>query len=208
MSKWRSDANGKRVLTRSGAMAVIALAAAGAPIVDELRSHVNQHVRRAAWLHQGSPIPESTEGKVSLFKDLLPNHFDRVSHRKGVEEAKAKRNAEEIAKAEEHNEKASILRAAEPEKFDVLAAWLPIVQREMRKLPAGSPQDEYNRLAALCAEVDGWLRERSPVHVPERFIPIAADDFGAWCEVVGCTLDGHAALFLSDHEVVAAIRAS
>lgn len=209
MSKWRTTSDGK-ILTRSGALGVLAaLVAAGLPIGDDLRKHGNYHVRRAAWVADEMPIPDAplVEGKgydssarIALFKDLMPNHFGRVAHRKGVDASKAKKNAAEIEAAEKHNAKAEVLRAADEEKFETLVAWLPIVQRDLRNMPAETPQSKYNELAALCAEVDGWIRERCPVYVPEVYQPIDATDFAAWKSVVGDSIYAH--LFVSDPGVI------
>lgn len=212
MSKWRNSSDGK-ILTRSGALGVLAaLVASGLPIGDDLRKHGNYHVRRAVWVSENMPIPDAplVEGKgydssarVELFKSLMPNHFARVVAQKGKDASHQKRNAATIAAAEEHNAKAGLLRAAEQEKFDVLVAWLPIVQREARSLPASAPQSKYNEFAAPCAEVDGWIRERCEVYVPEVFQPIDATDFAAWQSVVGDSIYAH--LFVSDPGVIDAI---
>lgn len=216
--KFRTS-NGSKVLTRSGALGVLAaLTAAGSPIGDDLRNHENYHVRRAVWVAEDMPIPEAVlvqkrdgssgydcSAKVELFKDLMPNHFARVSHHKAAQRKAQERNEAEVAKAEEHNAKARLLLAADLEKFDVLVDWLPIAKRELRKLGENpnSSQQKYNELSACCTEVDSWLRERCEVYVPEVFQPIAADDLAEWKSVVGESIYAH--LFVSDPSVVDAI---
>jgi hypothetical protein len=170
--------------------------------------HENYHVRRACWVADNMPIPETTPERVALFKGLMPNHFKRIAHHMRDDLAKQAKNAGLIEQAEKHNAKATVLRAAEPEKFDALLAWLPINKRELRKLGENpdSSQADYNALSTLCDQIDDWLRERCQVPVPEKFKPIASDDFDAWKSVVGESIYAH--LFVSDPAFIDAIAAT
>jgi hypothetical protein len=176
------DRSGTKTITRASAMALIVIAAtAGAPIPAECSEHPNYHVRRAAWLADGSPIPETVEGKVVLLKSVQPNLFDRASKFKGNDNNKVAHRAGEINKVTEHNAKAELLFAAEPEKFELLVAWLPIYQRDLRKFGENpeSSQAEYNARAVVLAEVDAWIRERCQQYVPEPIVPVAFDSYAA-----------------------------
>jgi hypothetical protein len=157
-------------------MTLLALAvSAGDPIPEECNEHPNYHVRRAAWLAAGLPIPEKTEDKLALLKSVQPNLFARAAAFKTKDNAKVAHRADEIKRIREHNAKAVLLREADEGKFLTLAAWLPIYQRDLRKFGEDpkSSQAEYNARAAVAHEVDTWIRERCQQPVPEPITPVA-----------------------------------
>ena len=45
----------------------------------EVKSHANQHVRRAAWRLLGAEIPEEENERARLAANLYPNHVARLN---------------------------------------------------------------------------------------------------------------------------------
>lgn len=99
---------GVKVLTRSSAMT--ALAAGGDP--SSAFNHPNYHVRRAAFLASGQPIPDDVVEAIALFKSICPGLFQTLSFRKTCDAEGVKNSDKLRSEVDKYNEAAVLKNAA------------------------------------------------------------------------------------------------